>query len=327
MTYDLQHGRASAEPVDFVCAGTVMLDDIQYPGMPPAPATLGGSAVHAAVGMRVWTRSVGITALGSPALPAGPTALLRDYGFDLRGVSQTLRHPARAAQVFDADERRHERFSYPPDGLAGLRVHPSDLPTGYYQARGFHLLVGGVDEHLALVEAIRGRGDGLILVEPYYDPIQQVSRRRLFELLARIDAFAPDLNEARAICGTDHLPTLLTELGRSGAVIIIRMGKHGTVAYDPRDKRTVHVPAVTTNVVDVTGAGNAFSGGWLVGYAASHDLERAAHQGAVSASFAIEQLGPSPPANLGDTAARDERLRRLRVAPTTEKHLSDSLQG
>ncbi|MCA1646566.1 MAG: PfkB family carbohydrate kinase [Chloroflexi bacterium] len=311
MTHDLEHGRAGAEPVDFVCVGTVMLDDIQYPGMPPVPATLGGSAVHAGVGMRMWTRRVGIVARGSPALPAGPSALLHEYAFDVRGVSRVLRQPARATQVFDAEEGRHERFSYPPDGLAGLRVSPSDVPPDYYQARGFHLLVGGVEEHLALVEAIRARGDGLILVEPYYDPIQQVPRGRLFELLASIDAFAPDLNEARAICGTDHLPTLLAELGRAGTIIIIRMGKHGAVAYDPRAKRTVEVPAVTTRVTDVTGAGNAFSGGYLVGYVAGRDLERAAQQGAVSASFAIEQFGPAPPSAVDETEVRDERLRRL----------------
>jgi sugar/nucleoside kinase (ribokinase family) len=293
-----------------------MLDDIQYPGQPLAPATLGGSAVHAGAGMRCWTRSVGIVAQSSSTLPAAPAALLGEYGFDLRGLTGRMHCPARAWQVFDADERRHEYFVYPPDGPAGLLVQPSDFPADYYHARGFQLQVGGVDDHLAQVEAIRGHGDGVILVEPYYDPIQLVPRDRLFELLARIDVFAPDFNEARAICDTDHVPTLLAELGRAGAIVIIRMGKQGAVTYDPRNQQTVEVRAVATRVVDVTGAGNAFSGGWLVGYVESGDLERAAWQGAVSASFAIEQLGPAPVTSLDNTAARDERLRRLRMSRT-----------
>jgi sugar/nucleoside kinase (ribokinase family) len=303
--------------VDFVCVGTLMLDDIERPGHPPAPATLGGSAVHAAAGMRWWTSSIGIVAQGSAALPAGPSALLREYGFDLRGVTDQLEHPARACQVFDADDRRHERFIYPSDGTDGLVVHPADLPPEYAAARGFHLLVGNVDEHLALVETIRDRGDSFILIEPYYDPIERVPRDRLFELLARVDAFAPDFNEARAICGTDDVPSLLADLGRTGAIIIIRMGKRGAVAYDGRSRRTVEVPAVATHVVDVTGAGNAFSGGWLVGYVTHGDLERAAWQGAVSASFAIEQLGPPPPGSFGDSRARDERLSGLQAHPAT----------
>src|SRR6185503_8620878 len=109
-----------------------MLDDIQYPGRPLAPGTLGGSAVHAAAGMRCWTSSVGLVAQGSPALPEAATALLRGYGFDLRGVNSRLEQPARASQVFDADERRHERFVYPPDGPAGLLVALSDIPADYY---------------------------------------------------------------------------------------------------------------------------------------------------------------------------------------------------
>ena len=245
--------------------------------------------------------------------------MLHEYGFDLRGVNSRLEHPARAAQVFDADERRHERFVYPPDGPAWASGRSVRHPARLLRGRGFHLLVGGVDEHLAQVEAIRAHGDGLILVEPYYDPIELVPRERLFELLARIDAFAPDLNEARAICGTDHVPTLLADLGRGGAIVIIRMGKRGALAYDPKSRKTVEVAAVPARVVDVTGAGNAFSGGWLVGYVKTGDLERAACQGAVSASFAIEQFGPSPVSVLDDTRARDARLNRItgsfRTAP------------
>jgi hypothetical protein len=41
--------------------------------------------------------------------------------------------------------------------------------------------------------------DPLVLIEPYYDPIERVPRDRLEQLLERIGAFAPDLNEARAM--------------------------------------------------------------------------------------------------------------------------------
>jgi sugar/nucleoside kinase (ribokinase family) len=294
--------------VDLVCVGTLMLDDIQYPGRPIATETLGGSAVHAAVGMRWWTSSIGIAAHGSSAFPETSWNRLNEYGFDLHGVTNGLELPARALQVFDSEEHRDEHFIYPPDGRTGLPVRPNQLPSEYYNARAFHLLVGDVEEHLALVDAIRGRGDALILIEPYYDPIEHVPRQRLSELLSCVDAFAPDLREARAICGTDHLPTLLADLGRSGVIVIIRMGKRGAVVYDPGDRRTFETPAIPAQVVDVTGAGNAFSGGWLAGYVESGDLERAARQGAVSASFAIEQFGPPPIARIRDSEARDARL-------------------
>jgi transposase len=60
--------------------------------------------------------------------------------------------------------------------------------------------------------------------------------------------------------------------------------------------------------VTVVGAGNAFCGGWLVGYTAARDLRRAVRQGAVSASFAVGQVGPAHVSSFG-AAERDARLR------------------
>jgi sugar/nucleoside kinase (ribokinase family) len=296
---------------EYICIGTVMLDDISYPTRLEALATLGGSAVHAAAGMRVWTDSIGIVARGSVALAAESSARLHAYGFDLRGVSQDLAQPARAWQRFDADERRHETFQFPEAGLADLIVHPNAVPEAYLSARAFHLLVGSVEHHLALVEHLRARNDAaLVLVEPYYDPIERVPRDQLEMLLGRIDAFAPDFNEARAVCGSDDVPTILKHLSRAGAIVIVRMGKRGAVVYDPHTGTTVEVPAVGQRVVDVTGAGNAFSGGWLVGYAADRDPRRAACQGAVSASFAIEQVGPAPLSAI-TPVEREARIQRV----------------
>jgi sugar/nucleoside kinase (ribokinase family) len=44
-------------------------------------------------------------------------------------------------------------------------------------------------------------------------------------------------------------------------------------------------------VVDPIGAGNAFCGGFLSGWVYKKDLRLAAIRGAVSASFAVEQVG------------------------------------
>lgn len=294
---------------EYVCIGTLMLDDISYPTRAEAPATLGGSAIHAAAGMRVWTESIGIVARGSDAMPGEQTTRLDEYAFDLRGITHDLAKPARAWQRFDAEERRHEAFQFPPAGLAGLNVSANDVPEAYLAAHAVHLLVGTVEHHLALVEHLAAHTpDALLLVEPYYDPIERVPRERLDELLERIDAFAPDLNEARAMCGTDDVPSILRHLGRAGAIVIVRMGKRGAVVYDPHTATTLEVPAIGQRVVDVTGAGNAFSGGWLVGYTASRDLRRAACQAAVSASFAVEQLGPAR-VSAFHPAERDARLR------------------
>ena len=58
-----------------------------------------------------------------------------------------------------------------------------------------------------------------------------------------------------------------------------------------RTGRSWKLPAVPTNIVDVTGAGNAYCGGFTVGLGEGLDPLEAALQSVVSASFAIEQIG------------------------------------
>src|SRR5262249_30927918 len=65
--------------------------------------------------------------------------------------------------------------------------------------------------------------------------------------------------------------------------------------------------------VDVTGAGNAYCGGFLVGLAETGDLGQAGRYGAVSASFALEQFGAVFPLE-GLRARAEQRLEALGVA-------------
>ncbi|KAL9058675.1 MAG: hypothetical protein Q9206_001833 [Seirophora lacunosa] len=66
--------------------------------------------------------------------------------------------------------------------------------------------------------------------------------------------------------------------------------------YDNHDDGVAAAAATTTpprnpNVVDPTGAGNAFLGGFAIGLQETSDPVRAARYGTVAASFALEQLG------------------------------------
>ena len=78
-------------------------------------------------------------------------------------------------------------------------------------------------------------------------------------------------------------------LERAGALVITR-GEHGCTIYDGSSK--VDVPAVPPHrIVDPTGVGDAFRGGFMKGMAHSADYEVCARLGAVAATYALEHLG------------------------------------
>jgi sugar/nucleoside kinase (ribokinase family) len=74
-------------------------------------------------------------------------------------------------------------------------------------------------------------------------------------------------------------------------LVALRMGADGSlIASQSGDLLTV--PAVRVEkIVDVTGAGNAFCGGWITGMVETGSIAEAARRAAISASLAIEQYG------------------------------------
>lgn len=85
--------------------------------------------------------------------------------------------------------------------------------------------------------------------------------------------------------GTDHLLS-----------VVVRSGKDGCfVATTSPEKRTAWLPAYhgpsPEKVVDPTGGGNGFLGGFAVGFVRTGNVTKAAAWGAISASLCIEQVG------------------------------------
>ena len=87
---------------------------------------------------------------------------------------------------------------------------------------------------------------------------------------------------------------VVTTLGSEGAVVTTQSGEWT-------------VPAVRVPAVDTTGAGDAFTAGYLAGYLRGLDPARCAQLGTVAASFAVEAVGCQT--NLPDNARLQGRLK------------------
>ncbi len=72
----------------------------------------------------------------------------------------------------------------------------------------------------------------------------------------------------------------------------LKLGERGVIVYDRKADLTWHVPAYPVNtIVDVTGCGDAFCGGFLASFVQNEDAYTSALYGVISASFNLEQYG------------------------------------
>jgi len=89
--------------------------------------------------------------------------------------------------------------------------------------------------------------------------------------------------------------------------VVYKQGARGGLALDPRGGRFQRWQPLSSEVVEPTGAGDAFAGGLLAGRLLGDARDLALARGLVSASFALGGKGPEGLLGATPAAAR-ERL-------------------
>jgi adenosine kinase len=126
-----------------------------------------------------------------------------------------------------------------------------------------------------------------------YDPSQQVARLGGDDIRdGVVGAHIVICNDYEyAIIGEKTGLDAAAMLEHAAAVVVTRGEKGATISLPGR---TIDVPAVSpTTVVDPTGVGDAFRGGFMKGLAIGADFEVCGRMGSVAAAFALEHLGGS----------------------------------
>jgi ribokinase len=276
---------------DYIAYSGLIIDDIVLPDGRTFFNTLGGSATHGLIGMRVWSDRLGyFAAVGSDFEPSHRD-LLERLGVDLRGLIERDAYPtARAWQLFEPDERRVEVFRTDIEDFYRHEARFEEMPTDYLEARGFHLHFGTLTQTAELVEKLRAVNPAACIVwEP--TALQFTGTDDEFHaVLSQVDLVSPDLDEARQMTGQSTAEGMAERLlGWGVQIVALRMGARGSLVATTAGE--IHtVPAVPTTVVDTTGAGDAYCGGFLVALGNGVDAAEAGARAAVSASFAIEQF-------------------------------------
>lgn len=132
-------------------------------------------------------------------------------------------------------------------------------------------------------------------------------RKKVLEMLKNSHFFFLNEEEAFRLSEEKELSKVFDFFKRNGKNVIITLGKNGALFVSKESFYKVN--AIKTNIVDVTGAGESFAGGFIGSYIIYKDPLLALKYGVALSSFVIEDFGINRLLSIN----REDILKRLEV--------------
>ena len=295
--------------------GNLTIDDVVLPDGTTRMASVGGNSLYAALGARPWQPSIGIVTRRGDDFPRDLAAELATLGIASSGVVAVPGPTVRNWVVYEANGDRHWIYRTPRERSVEVAVQAGDLPQAWLSSGSapvVHVAAMPLDAAEAVVEAVlHSAPEALISLDTHEDYVASYPDR-LRALASRVVAFLPSRSELADLVGYDDPIRALRDLGRLPTpIIVVKLGADGVLVWNRRRGVLHAVPAAHANVVDVTGAGDGFCGGFAAGLSLGDTPVRAAQRGVVSAAYAVASFG-----SLGLAEVRPEEAEaRLQALP------------
>ena len=311
--------------MDYI-AFNIILDDIICPDGETHMGMLGGGGPQSAFGMKLWTDSVGLVAGVGPDLPHSVQDWLDLNEIDTGGIRQGELPTPRAWQALETDGRRTQVWRVSPEAIeAHLQRRLNLMPKSYQRTKGVHFGFHPGEPDSGFIQALSDN-NAIVSIELFRPSERPLTTSELKTLIAEAHIFSPNLSEARSLVPPlnrssqwDEIASLLAIFLDTGtSVVCLRMGPDGSWVASQHSDSYYHIPAFETHVVDPVGAGNAYCGGFLVGWLETGNLTQAGLYGAVAASFLVEQIGVP----LSALELRPKALKRLNTIQSLVKTVS-----
>ena len=283
---------------EVIVIGQLTLDDVVKFDQPALLDSPGGSGLYALAGLCLWdTSSIGfVTRRGNDY---DLDEIFKKVGarLDLHGVKKIDVPSIHIWNLFDRMGNRYfitQRWgSY--DDVMG--IFPEDIPLEYKKSKAFLVAAFPVECQADIIRSLPV--DSLILVDPHFQGVYPQFEEMWNELLKKISIFLPSEEELLRFFSlktkeaiSEYVPYLEDIASRGPRVAGVKLGARGVLVYDREMDSAWHVPAYTEDgIVDVTGCGDAFCGGFMASYIHDQDVFVASMHGIVSASFNLEEYG------------------------------------
>ena len=291
--------------------GTVAYDDITTP-VNSKKRCFGGSATYFALAGTNFTKISIISIIGDD-LESKDKEQLLSQGIDISSIERAKGKCFHWSGTYDKNfDTRKTNFTH-------LNVLENFNPIVDAKFRTpKHLFLGNIDPdiQLSILQQLKARPKIVALDTMNY--WIETKNKSLLKVIANTDVLFLDASETRMLGKHSTLIGSAKKILNYGPLcIVVKRGEHGAFLVSNNDLfSTPTYP--TEQLVDPTGAGDSFAGGFM-GYLASInnpgklDFRKAAVMGCVMGSFAIEDFGPSVHTNLtqSDILERYETIKNM----------------
>jgi sugar/nucleoside kinase (ribokinase family) len=280
---------------DVAVVGHFAIDTIRLPSRSAPFVVLGGSVTYVSFVTKRLDGSVSIISKVGGDFPEAYMWLLREEGIDVSGVvklkkSGTTRFDLEYSKDLSNRKLKLESKAAP--------IKLSNLPK-HLQAKAVHVAPIAGEVSYEVAKKLKGCAEVLSL-DPQgllrrFGKTGKVTSRtsvdkRLFSL---INVYKSSLEEITALTGHSDINAAINAIHDFGVkTVIVTLGAKGAVLSV--EKTVYNIPPFSSRVlVDPTGAGDAFIGGFLTEYIRQKDALWCACVGSAAASLVIEGIGPT----------------------------------
>jgi sugar/nucleoside kinase (ribokinase family) len=274
--------------MSLVIVGSVAFDTIRTP-WGDRERIVGGSGTYCSLAASFFTRPRIVGVVGRD-FPRKTLAELRSRGVDLTGLKIKAGKTFHWEGKYEDDPNRRTTLRTDLNVFADFRP---EIPAAYRGSRLVYLANLNPEHHAYVLRQFRRPAVvAMDTIRLWIDTKREILLREL----GRVDIFFANDEEARLITGESNLIRAgKALLGLGPSLVLLKKGEHGALVFG-RDLVFGVLAHPCEHVIDPTGAGDSFAGGFL-GYLdrapglAVRDVRRAAVYGSVMASFAIEDFG------------------------------------
>lgn len=274
--------------MSIVVIGSVAYDSIATP-MGGRDDMLGGSGTFFSLAAARFTSPSVVAVIGEDFREDDLT-LLKEQGVDIGGLE---RAPGR---TFRWGGRYHDDMNGRDTLFTELNVFETFEPklSNAQRESGF-VFLGNIQPRLqdSVLEQVKAPR---FVAADTMNLWINIARDGLLNVLRRVDALFINDEEARELTGKRSIVLAAREIQALGpAMVVIKRGEHGAMVFNEND--IFFAPAYPLErVVDPTGAGDTFAGGFVGFLESTGDLSpanvrRAAVVGSIMASFCVEGYG------------------------------------